>query len=169
VIKFFGFFLVSILSFNVLATEEATAEKTTYWYFFDWNIDGKASTKYIEIKNEVIQGEYGASISKSSDGNQRIYFSYKKNNDTSCGNKNDVPNTLKIDEQVINVTVWCKKYTDSENKYMEFTPTSMNARNFVIDKFKKSSSVKVDFSPYGYVYISAKGFSREWNSKSGAL
>ena len=167
--KFIGIFLVSILSFNVWATEEAAPTKTTYWYTFDWNIDGEAKTEYIDVET-IARGSYKAEISKDTNSNPRIYFEFHKLNDiTACDTSEELTNVLKIDDQLISVTAWCKKYSDSELKYAEFTAATTEGISFILNKFKKSKSVKVDFGVLGWAYISAKGFSREWKSHANIL
>jgi hypothetical protein len=150
------------ISFSAMAEE-----KDVYWFYSDWNIEGMAKTEHIDTKTKI-RGRYQIEISETTAGLPNIYISL--HGGSPCTKDEPLPTVMKIEQQNISVISWCKKYTEEDGRYFQLTPKTDEGLDYLVNKLKKTGKfVKIDMSPFGTVYFSAKGFTREWNSHANIL
>ncbi len=99
-----------------------------------------------------------AEISANKDGKKKIYISLAST--CSDSKKNMGNTTIKTNDQNVKYHRFC----DGENIYI--TPISKAGDNFLVNEFKKSDSVKFEFSDI-MVLFDASGFTKKWNGYGG--
>lgn len=144
--------------------EENKAEKrTTEWFYSDWNRNGLVTTSAVSYETQN-RWDYQVYISQSKNKDFHLYFSVDERNSDICVEEDDnLPSVIKVDEQNVSVYAWCKTYTDSKKKYVEFRIKTGKGGDFIINAFEKSKAVKIDFGYLGVVHFSAYGFTKTWS------
>ena len=99
-----------------------------------------------------------AKIAANTEGKQKIYITLA----SECSDSKKVLDgtTIKTNGQNVRYHRFC----DGSNIYI--TPVSKAGDNFLVNEFKKSESVKFEFSDI-IVLFDASGFTKKWNSYGG--
>lgn len=150
--------------------EENKAEKrTTEWFYSDWNRNGKVTTSAVSYETQN-RWDYEVKIDQSANKGFNLYLTIEERNSDICVEEDEnLPSVIKVDEQNVSVYAWCKTYTDTKEKYVQFTAKTNKGSDFIINAFKKSKIIKIDFNSLGAVHFSAYGFAKTWSEKTNIL
>jgi TPR repeat protein len=137
--------------------------------FYNWDhINKNALAVSIDLEKSITNF-VTAQINYSTNGEKNLYFVFK-NNGLACDATKDVkkPSTKiwYFNNQAVQMLEWCRKFTDSESLYLEYTPKSYKGANFVVSAFRKATNnlaIKTDMFS---IKMSGKGFTKTWNSLS---
>lgn len=124
--------------------------------------DTDANTSILGFKSskdsEGWDAMFIAEISANKNGKQKIYIYLSST--CSDSKKNMGNTTIKTNDQNVKYHRFC----DGKNIYI--TPISKAGDNFLVNEFKKSDSVKFEFSDI-IVLFDASGFTKKWNGYGG--
>lgn len=135
----------------------------------DWNFKEKSAITFTFDLNNSMSNFITAEVAYSDNGERHIYFIFEGN--MPLCEISDDQHTPEIDlwffnNQAIYMSVWCRKYGNSEVPFVEFTPHSREGANFVISSFKNSvNPIAIKAGSINF-RMSAKGFTKVWNSLS---
>jgi len=117
------------------------------------NLDGKQNL-YFQITN-ISDGKFISSCSPSTNGYEH--------NETGDNYMRDT--TWTINNQNVKMIVFCNERSDGT--YYPYATAETNAgKDFVVNAFKKSNAVRISGGDFN-VNLTAKGFSKTWNSYGG--
>jgi hypothetical protein len=141
-------------------------EDTLSWAHLD---DGSAIVKYSSDYGEEIKS-FEAEISHSSSGEQRLYFyDLSSLGDSLCTYESSVPKstTMTFNGQAVKMLRWCRKYTDSRNYYLSYTPETDRGHTYVVNLFKTALlPIKIQYNNET-LRFPVTGFTKAWNSGGG--
>ena len=136
---------------------------------FDWDLEDKVAVTVIFDLDESIKKYVKASVAFSSSGDRKLYFTVDYDNlkcEITKDSKKPTTSIWYFNSQAIKMLPWCKKHSDSGVYTLSLTPKSNKGRNFVVSAFRKAPSavsIKIDTLDFK---MSAKGFTKVWNSVS---
>ena len=112
-----------------------------------------------------------AEINHSAGGEKNIYFTLQAQgkNNSSCSPSGEfvTRRVVYFDGQAIKMLSWCKKYSDIDTYYSEYTAATYPGANYIVDLFKtKHDNIVIKF-PGIESEVSAKNFSDVWNKFGG--
>jgi hypothetical protein len=135
----------------------------------DWNIEDKKAMAVFASINESIKKYISAIVSFSAAGNRNLYFQVEYENlkcEITKGSKTPATRIWYFNNQAVKMNAWCRKFTNSEGHYLSLTPKSSKGFNFVLSAFRKAPSTVAIKTNTLYFKMSAKGFTKVWNSLS---
>lgn len=114
---------------------------------------------------------FASSISHSQTGNQRIYFShfYTNSDKNICSYENRYPDisTMVFAGQAVKMLRWCKKASDENQYYYNYTPETDRGHSYVVNLFKVATSPIEIQHNNETLYFPVIGFTKAWNSAGG--
>ncbi len=135
----------------------------------DWSLKEKKANVILVNLEKSIKEYVTASVSYSSSGERSLYFRVEYD-DLHCNitKDSDEPSThiWHFNKQAVKMAAWCNKFPDTEILYVSLTPKTAKGFNFVVSDFRKAAStvsIKTDTLNFK---MSAKGFTKVWNSIS---
>ena len=135
----------------------------------DWNLKERIALALLYNIDESITTYITTKVSSSTGGDRNLYFDIKYDNlkcEITKDSKKPTTSIWYFNSQAIKMLTWCKKHSDSGVYTLSFTPKSNKGRNFVVSAFRKAPSavsIKIDTLDFK---MSAKGFTKVWNSIS---
>lgn len=146
--------VLALISSSVMASD---------WIEEDWSRDS-VITSY---KGEQ---QWSAKIRHAKNSTQRMFFFYERTGNSPCNPSTIKKNAIwKFNGQPVQIFQWCKKYADTERYYVYATSATDKGDKFIVSTFKAKSFVYIEpSSDFNWkVNLSAKGFSKAWNSYGG--
>ena len=138
---------------------------------YDWDFKDKtAQTRVVRLNRSIF--EYiTAEVDISNGGDRGLYFriEYEESHKFQCELPKDEKPSTRVwyfNEQAVKMNVWCTKVPDKEVYSLDFSPKSNKGRNFVVSTFRKASSAVAIKAGSLHFKMSAKGFTKVWNSVS---
>ncbi len=135
----------------------------------DWNLEDKEARIELVDIDDSITTYVSAFVTFSAGGSRKQYFEiwYDK---LQCEITKDLEkpstNIWHFNNQAVKMNAWCKKYSNSDNHYLQLTPQSYKGSKFVVSAFRKApSTVAIKTNSLSFK-MSAKGFTKVWNSVS---
>ncbi len=158
--------LTSVIALPSFATTQISS--------LDWNetqIKGGKATGGVVYKGAYSNHEklFYAEIGHSTYGEQRIYLTngYLSEKDICKFTYMSNNITMNFNGQAVKMFRWCKKSSNSNQNYYQYTPQTKRGDAYLVNLFKQSKQpVKVQFDDET-LYIPVKGFTRVWNSAGG--
>lgn len=170
-------FLASLVL--VTSSYAATVTDVTSW-------DSSTSTANVFYKNDRSARVmlFSSTVGHSKQGAQRLYFEfdYDFGRDPQPSSSADIltyldsrrasapvlsSSIMVFNGQAIKMSGATKKYSDTKNTYVSYTPETTAGHNYVVNLFKKSRSpIKVEFQG-DTIYVPVTGFTKVWNSHGG--
>jgi len=157
-----------------LAAEQGTDREHDELNFFnnkilDWDQKEKEALTVLVNLEESIKKYVTASVSYSSGGDKNLYFKIEHDN-LQCDPSKDLDKpSISIwyfNKQAVKMASWCRKLSNSDDRYLQLTPKSDKGAGFVVSAFRNSPSsvaIKTDTENFE---MSVKGFTKVWNSLS---
>ncbi|BBC42317.1 hypothetical protein FA893_18020 [Photobacterium damselae subsp. piscicida] len=146
------------------------------WIELDWN-KGKAITSYsgqmqTETGIKPIKMFWVALIAHNKAGKQSLFFHHTYKGASSCEPYNYPQRYVwNVNEQAVQMNLWCKKFRDTNNYYIEATAHSDEGKQFIYEQFKDQTndSVFIDSNDSrGWsVHIKNEHFLEEWSNHGG--
>lgn len=131
------------------------------------------ASEYEDITKAPVYFYVETRISHSKTGIKRIYFSVNsfagKDKPSSACSPSGRTETeiIHLDKQAIKVFAWCKKYSDSDTYYIQYTPATDAGDEYVINLFKhKSGNISAVF-PNIKTELSSDNFMKVWDDFGG--
>ncbi|MBS9779980.1 MAG: hypothetical protein KGV51_05065 [Moraxellaceae bacterium] len=165
--------LAIILTALVAMPSFATVQTMT----IDWKttIDNSGVVVYKQsYSNE--EKYFNAKIGHSIVGRQNIYFTDSYNSNKSMckldimykyGLNEPQRVTMIFNGQAVKIIRMCRKFSDANSTYYEYTPQTDIGHSYVVNLFKTSlTPIKVQFDNET-LYVPVRGFTRAWNSAGG--
>lgn len=114
---------------------------------------------------------FASSVSHSKTGNQRIYFDhfYTNSDKNICSYENRYPDssTMVFDGQAVRMLRWCKKNSDKNRYYYNYTPETDRGHSYVVNLFKVATSpIEIQHNNQT-LHFPVIGFTKVWNSAGG--
>lgn len=113
---------------------------------------------------------FEATVSHSKSGEQRLYFiDYYDVSSQNCNYESRIPEstTLVINNQAVKMSRWCKKFSNTNQYYYDYTPATVRGHNYIVNLFKAAvSPVKIQLNN-DTLYFPVIGFTKIWNSAGG--
>ena len=137
----------------------------------DWHFEAKEGVVTLYNLEESKATYITAGVSFSTKGNRSLYFDIEYDNlKCEITKDSEEPSThiWYFNSQAVKMNAWCSKYPDSEVYNLSLTPKSYKGFNFVVSAFRKAPNtvaIKTDTLDFK---MSAKGFTKVWNSVSSA-
>lgn len=163
-----------LLALSLVFSSASNASDWIQYNSGDWN-DYKDESFAVLAKPENINSNTELDrvlvvhISHSVSGKQKIYIKdqYVGKHDSCDTSENGTFVVAKFDNQPVKMILYCETFTNVNIKYAYATPETNKGLQYVVNLFKKKSgSVNVEFHGLNG-QISAKGFTKAWNSAGG--
>lgn len=140
---------------------------------YPWRVeDQEAHTWHTE---NAVTTHVTTNINYSQDGSKNIYFSladYDLANDRTSGKNYCDPagfnnrGVITLNGQAIKVIMWCKKFSDGSNHYLEVTALTNQGSSYIVNQFSRApESVELGIDGKR-ITISAKGFLASWGKST---
>ncbi|WP_318465447.1 hypothetical protein [Photobacterium leiognathi] len=160
--------LLSLTALSLSLLSGSTFASSGEVSYFSWSDDNAASL-YLDGGIDNSKGII-VKIGQSEGGDKRLYINRhypKGDNFSGCIGKtyeDDIGYLYyEIDNQAVKMYAFCN--TDSSNNnYVSATPVSNKGQAFLLNKFKSKQYVKIKAVDNLELNISAKGFTKAWNS-----
>ncbi len=146
--------LVSLLSSPVMASD---------WVEESWS----KSSVTTSFNNEQV---WSAKIRHAKNSTQRLFFFYERRGQSPCNPLHVKSEAIwRVNDQPIQVYQWCKKYQDTDRYYFYATAKTDIGDSFIVNSFRYKNYVYVESdSDFRWkVNLSAKGFTKAWDSFGG--
>ena len=160
--------LISLFLGSMISTQSYATEIEDFMSWAQLG-DGTAWIKYTSDYSDDAKF-FEAQISHSSVGNQRLYFSdLSSYGDSICSYESTVPknSTIIFNGQAVKMLRWCKKYSNSSNYYLSYTPETARGHSYVVNLFKVATTpIEIQFNNER-TYFPVIGFTKAWNSAGG--
>ena len=112
---------------------------------------------------------FGASISHSKSGEQRLYFTQFTLGENICNYESNLPTstTMNFNGQAVKMSRWCVKDKDQNIYYFSYTPETDRGHTYVVNLFKTAlSPIKIQYNNET-LRFPVTGFTKSWNSAGG--
>lgn len=113
----------------------------------------------------VFKSKVGFSV----EGKKKLYFSfYFTDGSRVCASKQGSmgDSIVKVSNQAIKVSTWCKEFPNNENSYVEFTALTMAGESYILDKMRSSDEFITFWIEGVKVNVSNVGFEKAWSLES---
>lgn len=167
------------LPFLLLTSGLTHAKGLEPLHYSTWGEVGKPSAFVtLGVRDEVeelkvaikkIQAVVGHSVG----GEKKVYFDIHfdpkfqdYSNANPCDGTEPKTDTIKINNQSINVSVWCEEYTNISFKYLSFSAKTKQGKEFIINAFQSKDAVSFEYEK-DIGLIPAIGFAEVWNNAGG--
>ena len=136
---------------------------------FDWHPKGRDALSVVVNLEESIKTNITGQVGFSKGGNRNMYFQIERDKFECFITKDSAEPSTDIwyfNKQAVKMSSWCKTYSNSEEHYLSLTPQSKRGSQFVVSAFRKAAS-SVDITTDSLSFkMSAKGFTKVWDSIS---
>ena len=135
----------------------------------DWDLEKRIALVILYDIDKSITTNITTKASSSTGGDRNLYFDIESDNlkcEITKDSKKPTTSIWYFNSQTVKMLTWCKKHSDSGVYTLSFTPKSNKGRNFVVSAFRNAAStvaIKTDTLDFK---MSAKGFTKVWNSIS---
>ncbi|WP_447026249.1 toxin-antitoxin system YwqK family antitoxin [Vibrio sp. B1Z05] len=106
-------------------------------------------------------------VTLSNGNKQKNYIEFENLNNDICNTKDQLPNSVKIDNQNIKVLSWCDHNSYSRtHTQLRITPSTAAGTKFLLNHLKKHSTITVTYNGITSE-LDIRGFNKVWNTAGG--